>query len=41
MFFGVLSNVATFITGTLAGLMIQGRGKRSHDGETTQEEPEE
>jgi len=41
MFFGVLSNVATFITGTLAGLMIQGRGKRSHDGEKTQEEPEE
>lgn len=35
MFFGVLSNVATFITGTLAGLMIQGRGKRSQDNESS------
>lgn len=34
MFFGVLSSVATFITGTLAGLMIStGRNK-----ETTNEE---
>ena len=30
MFFGVLSSVATFITGTLAGLMIStGRNKES------------
>lgn len=30
MFFGVLSSVATFITGTLAGLMIStGRNKHS------------
>ena len=28
MFFGVLSSVATFITGTLAGLMISTGGKR-------------
>lgn len=35
MFFGVLSSVATFITGTLAGLMIStGRNKQ----ETTDEE---
>lgn len=35
MFFGVLSSVATFITGTLAGLMIStGRNKQD-------EEPEE
>ena len=30
MFFGVLSSVATFITGTLAGLMIS-TGKNSED----------
>lgn len=34
MFFGVLSSVATFITGTLAGLMIStGRNKDSEDPE--------
>lgn len=34
MFFGVLSSVATFITGTLAGLMIStGRNKHSEDVE--------
>jgi hypothetical protein len=33
MFFGVLSSVATFITGTLAGLMIStGRNKEQSDG---------
>jgi hypothetical protein len=31
MFFGVLSSVATFITGTLAGLMISTGGKRQPD----------
>ncbi|WJZ48432.1 hypothetical protein [Actinomycetia phage DSL-LC01] len=32
MFFGVLSSVATFITGTLAGLMIStGRNKQHED----------
>ncbi len=32
MFFGVLSSVATFITGTLAGLMIStGRNKQTPD----------
>jgi len=31
MFFGVLSSVATFITGTLAGLMIS-TGKNASDG---------
>lgn len=32
MFFGVLSSVATFITGTLAGLMIStGRNKEQND----------
>jgi len=37
MFFGVLSSVATFITGTLAGLMIStGRNK-----EENQDNPEE
>lgn len=41
MFFGVLSNVATFITGTLAGLMIQGRGKRSQGEESQPSETEE
>ena len=36
MFFGVLSSVATFITGTLAGLMIStGRNK---DSEPTKDE---
>ena len=33
MFFGVLSSVATFITGTLAGLMIStGRSGEDKDG---------
>ena len=33
MFFGVLSSVATFITGTLAGLMIAtGKGGNDDDG---------
>ena len=33
MFFGVLSSVATFITGTLAGLMIStGRNTEDKDG---------
>ncbi len=33
MFFGVLSGVATFITGTLAGLMIAtGKGGKDNDG---------
>ena len=33
MFFGVLSSVATFITGTLAGLMIStGKGVGDDDG---------
>ena len=33
MFFGVLSSVATFITGTLAGLMIStGRNAEDKDG---------
>jgi hypothetical protein len=33
MFFGVLSSVATFITGTLAGLMIStGRNSEDHNG---------
>lgn len=37
MFFGVLSSVATFITGTLAGLMIStGRNKEGKE-DTTQE----
>lgn len=30
MFFGVLSNVATFITGTLAGLMITSRNGKQN-----------
>jgi len=35
MFFGVLSSVATFITGTLAGLMIStGRNKETINEET-------
>lgn len=34
MFFGVLSSVATFITGTLAGLMIStGRNPEDKDGD--------
>lgn len=34
MFFGVLSSVATFITGTLAGLMIStGRNKEQQSAE--------
>jgi uncharacterized membrane protein len=35
MFFNVLSSVATFITGTLAGLMISSKasGKHKNDGE--------
>jgi len=38
MFFGVLSSVATFITGTLAGLMIS-TGRDKHEGtETTTED---
>jgi len=34
MFFGVLSSVATFITGTLAGLMIS-TGRNKHEGTQT------
>lgn len=35
MFFGVLSSVATFITGTLAGLMIStGRNRQQEEEET-------
>lgn len=36
MFFNVLSSVATFITGTLAGLMISSRNgdKKQSDGES-------
>lgn len=35
MFFGVLSSVATFITGTLAGLMIStGRNRHQEEEET-------
>lgn len=37
MFFNVLSSVATFITGTLAGLMISS-GKEKPDAETKEEE---
>jgi hypothetical protein len=40
MFFGVLSSVATFITGTLAGLMIStGRNKESHPSESPEDKP--
>lgn len=40
MFFGVLSSVATFITGTLAGLMIStGRNKQENTDEL--ESPDE
>lgn len=39
MFFGVLSSVATFITGTLAGLMIStGRNKEQPQPEETTSE---
>ncbi len=39
MFFGVLSSVATFITGTLAGLMIStGRNKGEEKADTPQAE---
>ena len=39
MFFGVLSSVATFITGTLAGLMIStGRNKHEEKADTQQAE---
>lgn len=41
MFFNVLSSVATFITGTLAGLMISsGKSKPSTNGDDTPEETE-
>ena len=41
MFFGVLSSVATFITGTLAGLMIStGRNKSGNDSSTNEESGE-
>lgn len=39
MFFGVLSSVATFITGTLAGLMIStGRNKNEEKADNQQVE---
>lgn len=42
MFFGVLSSVATFITGTLAGLMIStGRNKDEENSEKETEQKEE
>ena len=42
MFFGVLSSVATFITGTLAGLMIStGRNKDQENSEKETEQKEE
>ena len=38
MFFGVLSSVATFITGTLAGIMIStGRTAEDNDGKVPTE----
>lgn len=37
MFFGVLSSVATFITGTLAGLMISTGRNKEDKQDTTQE----
>jgi hypothetical protein len=41
MFFGVLSSVATFITGTLAGLMIStGRNSKKEDGTNETEQNE-
>ncbi|MFM9028589.1 MAG: hypothetical protein ACKOQ6_11440 [Bacteroidota bacterium] len=39
MFFGVLSSVATFITGTLAGLMISTGGNK--DEENSEKETEQ
>jgi len=42
MFFGVLSSVATFITGTLAGLMIStGRNKHAETETTTEDAGQE
>jgi len=42
MFFGVLSSVATFITGTLAGLMIStGRNKHEETETTTEDSSQE
>ena len=42
MFFGVLSSVATFITGTLAGLMIStGRNAEDKDGNVIPDHLEE
>jgi len=42
MFFGVLSSVATFITGTLAGLMIStGRNKHEETETTTEDNSQE
>jgi len=38
MFFGVLSSVATFITGTLAGLMISTGRNKHEETETTTED---
>lgn len=41
MFFGVLSSVATFITGTLAGLMIStGRSSKKENGTNIDEQNE-
>lgn len=41
MFFGVLSSVATFITGTLAGLMIStGRSSKKENGTNSDEQDE-
>jgi len=41
MFFGVLSSVATFITGTLAGLMIStGRNKHAETEANTENDEE-
>lgn len=39
MFFGVLSSVATFITGTLAGLMIS-TGRNSKEDKNEEESPD-
>lgn len=42
MFFGVLSSVATFITGTLAGLMIStGRNKQEEVAPIAEQETDE
>lgn len=38
MFFGVLSSVATFITGTLAGLMISTGRNKEAQGDSSQPE---